>query len=54
MDKHLDTFNINNLRYGKIIIATDQDSDGAQIACLIITMIYRLMPKLIEEGYVYI
>ncbi|MGG1665711.1 toprim domain-containing protein, partial [Bacillus subtilis] len=53
-NKDLDTFNINNLRYGKIIIATDQDSDGAQIACLIITMIYRLMPKLIEEGYVYI
>jgi DNA gyrase subunit B len=53
-NKDLDTFDINKLRYGKIIIATDADSDGAQIACLIITMIYRLMPDLIKKGYVYI
>lgn len=53
-NKDLDTFDINNLRYGKIIIATDADSDGANIACLIITMIYRLMPKLIEDRYIYL
>jgi DNA gyrase subunit B len=53
-NKDLDTFDINKLRYGKIIIATDADPDGAQIACLIITMFYRLMPALIEKGYIYI
>lgn len=53
-NKDLETFNMDNLRYGKINIATDADADGEQIACLIITMIYRLMPKLIEAGLVYI
>src|SRR5699024_2772685 len=52
--KDLDMFDINNLRYGKIIATCDADEDGFQISCLIITMIYRLMPKLIEEGHVYI
>lgn len=53
-NKDLDTFDIKKLRYGKIIIATDADPDGHQIACLIITMFYRLMPKLIHQGYIYI
>lgn len=53
-NKDIDSFDIKKLRYGKIIIATDSDSDGAQIACLIITMIYKLMPDLIDQGYVYI
>lgn len=53
-NKDIDSFDIKKLRYGKIVIATDADSDGAQIACLIITMIYRLMPDLIDQGYVYI
>jgi DNA gyrase subunit B len=53
-NKDLETFDINKLRYGKIIIATDADPDGHQIACLIITMFYRLMPALIEKGYIYI
>lgn len=52
--KDLDMFDINNLRYGKIIATCDADEDGFQISCLIITMIYKLMPKLIEEGHVYI
>lgn len=47
-------FNIANLRWNKIIICTDADVDGFQIRTLILTMIYRLMPKLIDEGYVYI
>lgn len=49
-----DLFNINNLRFGKIIIATDQDSDGFDIQTLALTMFYRLMPELITGGYVYI
>lgn len=53
-NKDLDMFNINNLRYGKIIATCDADEDGFQISCLIITMIYRLMPQLIEQGHVYI
>ena len=48
------TFDINNLRWSKVIIATDSDYDGWQIRTLILTMLYRLCPKLIEEGYVYI
>lgn len=50
----LSNFDINNLRWNKIIIATDADVDGFQIRTLVITMIYRLMPTLIKEGYVYI
>lgn len=52
--KDLDMFDIDNLRYGKIVATCDADEDGFQISCLIITMIYRLMPKLIEQGHVYI
>lgn len=50
----LSNFDINNLRWNKIIIATDADVDGFQIRTLVITMIYRLMPSLINNGYVYI
>lgn len=53
-NKDLDMFNKNNLRYGKIILATDQDPDGFQIQCLLLTMIYKLMPTLIYDGHVYI
>src|SRR5699024_11238947 len=52
--KDLNTFDINNLRYDKIIATCDADEDGFQISCLIITMIYVLMPKLLDEGHVYI
>ena len=52
--KDLNTFNINNLRWSKVIICTDADVDGYQIRTLILTMIYVLMPKLIEEGKVFI
>ena len=56
-DKHvkeLSNFDINNLRWNKIIICTDADVDGFQIRPLILTMLYRLVPSLIREGYVYI
>ena len=53
-NKDLESFDEKNLRYGKLIIATDADADGEQIAVLLITMIYRLMPKLIEQGRIYI
>ncbi|MBD5144794.1 MAG: DNA topoisomerase [Ruminococcus sp.] len=53
-NKELSTFNIENLKWNKIIIATDADVDGFQIRTLILTMLYRLTPTLIEEGYVYI
>ncbi len=50
----LNAFDINNLRWNKVIICTDADVDGFQIRTLILTMIYRLVPTLIREGYVYI
>ena len=50
----ISTFNIDNLRWNKVIICTDADVDGFQIRTLILTMIYRLTPALIDEGYVYI
>ena len=56
-DKHtkdLSNFDLNNLRWNKVIICTDADVDGFQIRTLILTMLYRLVPTLIREGYVYI
>ena len=52
--KDLSDFDLNNLRWSKIIICTDADVDGYQIRTLILTMLYRLTPTLIQEGYVYI
>ena len=48
------TFNIENLRWNKVVICTDADVDGFQIRTLILTMLYRLCPQLIDDGYVYI
>ena len=56
-DKHvkdLASFDLSALRWSKIIICTDADVDGYQIRTLILTMLYRLVPTLIREGYVYI
>ncbi|MGN1014673.1 MAG: type IIA DNA topoisomerase subunit B [Butyricicoccus sp.] len=52
--KDLSTFDLNNLRWNKVIICTDADVDGFQIRTLILTMLYRLVPTLIEKGFVYI
>ncbi len=52
--KDLSNFDIGNLRWNKIVICTDADVDGYQIRTLILTMLYRLVPSLINEGYVYI
>ena len=52
--KDLSTFDLNNLRWSKVVICTDADVDGYQIRTLILTMLYRLCPTLIQEGYVYI
>ena len=56
-DKHtkeLSSFDLNNLRWNKVVICTDADVDGYHIRTLILTMLYRLVPTLIREGYVYI
>ena len=53
-NKDLNAFDLNNLRWNKIIICTDGDVDGFQIRTLVLTMLYRLTPTLIQEGYVYI
>jgi len=53
-NKDLNRFDLNNLRWNKIVICTDGDVDGFQIRTLILTMIYRLCPTLIQEGYIYI
>ena len=53
-NKDLSTFDLNNLRWEKIIICTDADYDGYQIRTLILTMLYRLVPTVIEKGFVYI
>ena len=52
--KGIEEFNIDNLRWDKVIICTDADVDGFQIRTLVLTMIYRLMPSLIDMGKVYI
>ena len=52
--KDLSAFSLENLRWNKVIICTDADVDGFQIRTLILTMLYRLAPTLIREGYVYI
>ena len=53
-NKDLSTFNLDNLRWNKVIICTDADEDGFHIRTLILTMIHRLMPTLIHEGRVFI
>ncbi len=52
--KDMAAFDLNNLRWNKIVICTDADVDGFQIRTLILTMLYRLTPTLIQRGYVYI
>lgn len=52
--KDLSLFDMDNLRWSKILICTDADVDGFHIRTLILTMLYRLVPTLIEKGYVYI
>ncbi len=53
-NKNISTFNLDNLRWSKVVICTDADVDGFQIRTLILTMIQELTPTLIEKGYVYI
>ena len=52
--KELSSFDLDNLRWSKVIICTDADYDGFQIRTLVLTMLYRLCPTLIQEGFVYI
>lgn len=52
--KDMSAFDLSSLRWNKVIICTDADVDGFQIRTLILTMLYRLTPTLIEKGYVYI
>lgn len=53
-NKDISSFNLKNFRWSKVVICTDADVDGFQIRTLILTMLYRLTPTLIEKGYVYI
>lgn len=53
-NKDLSNFDLNNFRWNKIVICTDADEDGFHIRTLILTMLYRLTPTLIEKGFVYI
>ncbi|WP_458862556.1 DNA gyrase/topoisomerase IV subunit B [Acidaminobacterium chupaoyuni] len=53
-NKELSSFDLSMLRWNKVVICTDGDVDGFQIRTLILTMLYRLTPALIEKGYVYI
>ncbi len=53
-NKDLSSFDLNNLRWSKVIICTDADVDGYQIRTLLLTMIYRLAPTLIDKGFIYI
>ena len=53
-NKDLASFNLENLRFNKVVICTDADVDGYQIRTLVLTMLYRLTPTLINKGYVYI
>ncbi len=53
-NKDISSFHLNGLRWNKIVICTDADVDGFQIRTLILTMLYRLTPTLIDMGYVYI
>lgn len=53
-NKNLNSFDIENLRWNKIIICTDADVDGYHIRTQLLTMLYRLVPSLIDKGYVYI
>ena len=52
--KDLSSFDLGSLRWNKVVICTDADVDGFQIRTLILTMLYRLCPTLIRDGYVYI
>lgn len=53
-NKELSSFDLDGLRWNKVVICTDADYDGFQIRTLILTMLYRLTPTLIEKGFVYI
>ncbi|MGN1480563.1 DNA gyrase/topoisomerase IV subunit B [Porcipelethomonas sp.] len=53
-NKDISSFNLDNFRWSKVVICTDADVDGFQIRTLVLTMLYRLTPTLIEKGYVYI
>ncbi|MBQ8585619.1 MAG: DNA topoisomerase, partial [Butyricicoccus sp.] len=53
-NRDLSAFDLDSLRWNKVIICTDADVDGYQIRTLILTMLYRLVPTLIEKGFVYI
>ncbi|MDR0946951.1 MAG: DNA topoisomerase [Ruminococcus sp.] len=53
-NKDIANFNLENLKWNKIIICTDADEDGFQIRTLILAMLYRLTPTLIQKGYIYI